>query len=99
MSEYRLTNKAVEDLNAIWVYTFDNWSEEQADKYYHVLLGFCQNIADKPDLGKNYEGIRPDLFGLVVNRHIIFYRKITTDLIEITRILHSRMDLKNRITE
>lgn len=99
MAEYRLTNKAVEDLNAIWVYTFDNWSEEQADKYYHVLLSFCQNIADKPDVGKNYEGIRPDLFGLVVNRHIIFYRKITTDFIEITRILHSRMDLKNRITE
>lgn len=99
MAKYHLTNKAVEELNRIWDYTFDNWSEEQADKYYNMLLGFCQEIADDPDLGKNYDGIRNDLFGLKANRHIIFYRKIRTDLIEITRILHSRMDLKSRIME
>ncbi|MGF1670087.1 MAG: type II toxin-antitoxin system RelE/ParE family toxin [Balneolaceae bacterium] len=99
MGEYRLTNKAVEDLNRIWDYTFDKWSEDQADKYYNMLLDYCQDIADKPALGKNYEGIRTDLFGLKANRHIIFYRKIKTGLIEITRILHERMDLKNRIVE
>lgn len=99
MTEYRLTNKAVEDLNGIWVYTYDIWSEEQADKYYDMLLGFCQNIADNPELGKNYDEIRIDLFGLKANRHIIFYRKIETGLIEITRILHGRMDLKKRIKE
>jgi toxin ParE1/3/4 len=99
MAEYRLTNKAVEDLNEIWVYTFEHWSEEQADKYYEMILEFCKNIAEKPDLGRNYEGIRTDLFGLKVNRHIIFYRIIKTNLIEISRILHQRMDLKNRITE
>lgn len=99
MAEYRLTKKAVEDLNGIWVYTFDNWSEEQADEYYSMLLDFCQDIAEKPALGKNYEGIRTDLFGLKANRHIIFYRKIESGLVEITRILHERMDLKNRIAE
>ncbi len=99
MAEFRLTNKAVEDLNRIWDYTFDKWSEDQADKYYNMLLDFCQNIADNPALGKNYEGIRTDLFGLKANRHIIFYRKINPGMIEITRILHERMDLKNRITE
>lgn len=99
MAEYRLTRKAVEDLNGIWDYTFDNWSEDQADKYYDMLLDFCQDIADKPELGKNYEGIRTNLFGLRANRHIIFYRKINTHLVEITRILHEQMDLKNRIIE
>lgn len=99
MAEYRLTKKAVEDLNRIWVYTFDNWSEEQADEYYSMLLDFFQNISEKPALGKNYEGIRTDLIGLKANRHIIFYRKIESDLVETTRILHERMGLKNRITE
>jgi len=99
MAEYRLTKKAEEDLNKIWNYTFDKWSEEQADNYYSMLLDFCQNIADNPVLGKYYEGIRTDLFGLKANRHIIFYRKINPGLIEITRILHERMDLKNRIKE
>ena len=99
MAEYHLSNKAVEDLNGIWDYTFDNWSEEQADKYYNMLLGFCQDIADNPELGKNYDGIRTGLLGLKANRHIIFYRKIETSPIEIIRILHERMDLKNRIKE
>jgi toxin ParE1/3/4 len=36
---------------------------------------------------------------LKANRHIIFYRKSPGNIIEITRILHERMDLKNRIME
>lgn len=99
MSEFKLTNKAVEDLSAIWDYTFDKWSEKQADKYYKMLLENCQDIADNPNLGRNYEEIKKELFGLKVNQHIIFYRKSIDNPIEITRILHSRMDLKNRIDE
>ena len=99
MAEYKLTNKAVEDLTGIWNYTYDNWSEKQADKYYDFLLENCQDIANNPDLGKNYNGITSDLFGLKANRHIIFLRKSMDKPIEITRILHERMDLKNRIAE
>ncbi|MGQ1788066.1 MULTISPECIES: type II toxin-antitoxin system RelE/ParE family toxin [unclassified Saccharicrinis] len=99
MAEYKLTNKAVEDLSRIWDYTFDKWSELQANRYYEMLLKSFQDIADNPDLGKNYTGITFDLFELKTNRHIIFYRKSLNRPIEITRILHERMDLKNRITE
>lgn len=99
MAEFKLTNKAVEDLSRIWNYTFDNWSEKQADRYFEMLLENCQDIADNPDLGKNYDGVRDNLFGLKANQHIIFYRKLIDQPIEITRILHERMDLKNRILE
>lgn len=99
MAKYRFTNKAVEDLTNIWDYTFDKWSEKQADKYYALLLKNCQLITDDPNVGKNYEGIKKELFGLKVNRHIIFYRKLSNNLIEITRILHEQMDLKNRINQ
>ena len=94
-----MTNKAVADLNEIWEYTLENWSENQADRYYDMLLGICQDIADNPELGKNYDGIKSDLFGLKANQHVIFYRKSEVNPIEITRILHERMDLKKRITE
>lgn len=53
MAEYKLTNKAVEDLSEIWDYTFEVWSEKQADKYYYGLISNCQEIAENPDLGKN----------------------------------------------
>lgn len=99
MAEFKLTNKAVEDLSRIWNYTFDNWSEKQADRYFAMLLENCQDIADNPDLGKNYDGVIDNLFGLKANRHIIYYRKLIDQSIEITRILHERMDLKNRILE
>ncbi|WBX75336.1 type II toxin-antitoxin system RelE/ParE family toxin [Tenacibaculum ovolyticum] len=99
MAEYRLTNKAVEDLSKIWDYTFEVWSEKQADKYYDELISNCKEIAKNPDLGKNYEGISKQLLGIKVNRHITFFRTLNPDYVEITRILHERMDLKKRITE
>lgn len=99
MAKFHLTNKAVRDLNKIWNHTFDKWSEKQADKYYQMLLDNSQILADNPNLGKNYDGIANNLFGFKTKRHIIFYRIIQKNEIEITRILHERMDLKNRITE
>ena len=99
MAKYELTNKAVEDLADIWEYTLNRWSEKQADKYYNELLERCQEIADKPELGKNFNGITIDLFGIKINKHIIFYRIRNDRPLEITRILHGQMDLKNRINE
>ncbi|MBT0550668.1 type II toxin-antitoxin system RelE/ParE family toxin [Riemerella anatipestifer] len=99
MAKYELTNKAVEDLTNIWEYTIDKWSEQQADHYFNVLISSCQNIADNPDLGKSYEGIAKELLGLKIEKHIIFYRKRENKPIEITRILHERMDLKSRMGE
>lgn len=99
MAKYTLTNKAVEDLSDIWNYTFERWSEQQADFYYQMLLENCREISDKPDIGKNYEGIIIQLFGLRAGSHIIFYRKLNQNEVEITRILHEQMDLKNRISE
>jgi toxin ParE1/3/4 len=97
MSNYYLSNEAVQDLSNIWRYTVETWSEEQADKYYEMLLTCCSTVADNPNLGKSYHRIIKDLFGFRANRHIIFYRIVTPNQIEITRILHEQMDLENRI--
>lgn len=99
MAKFRFTNKAVEDLSDIWNYTFDVWSERQADFYYEMLISFCQEIAVNPALGKNYEEIIESLYGFRANKHVIFYRIISEEEIEIVRILHGSMDLKNRIRE
>ena len=97
MGKYHLTNLAVQDLSDIWNYTFDHWSERQADNYHEQLINGFESIAANQQKGRNYNGIRRDLFGFKVNRHIVFYRIISDELIEITRILHERMDLKNQL--
>lgn len=99
MAKYKLTNKAVDDLTRIWNYTYDKWSEGQADKYYNMLLDNCGQVANSPELGKIYSGVTEDLLGFNTGKHIIFYRRIEDAEIEITRILHEQMDLKHRIRE
>ena len=99
MPNYKLTNEAVADLSKIWEYTFELWSEKQADNYYDGLISSCEGIAKNPDLGTNYKGISKQLLGIKSNRHILFYRTLNKDYVEITRILHERMDLKKRISE
>ena len=99
MAKYFLSNKAVEDLSTIWEYTFEVWSENQADKYYKYLIESCQTIAAHPTIGKIYSEITNELFGYRANRHIIFYRLTIAKDVEIIRILHGSMDLKNKLEE
>lgn len=97
MAKFKLTNNAVKDLSDIWNYTFEAWSESQAVKYYKLILNACAAIAEKPQQGKVYEEIYPELKGVKTSKHIIFYRIMEDKSIEITRILHERMDLKNKL--
>ena len=99
MANYILTNKAVEDLSNIWNYSFEVWSESQADKYYYMLLDSCQELADEKVFVKKYEDISDNILGFRVGQHIIFYRKLKGNKIEISRILHNRMDLRNGVQE
>jgi toxin ParE1/3/4 len=99
MAKYLLTSKAVDDLSGIWEYTYEACSESQADKYYELLTSSFREIAQSPGLGKSYDEIGKAIFGLRVGKHILFYRVAQFGDIEILRILHQRMDLKNKIDE
>lgn len=99
MAKYILTNKAVKDLTKIWNYTLEKWSEQQADNYYKMLILTCEEIVNNPNIGKKCSETSPKLLGIRANFRIIFYRKIDEYKVEITRILHDRMDLRNQIQE
>lgn len=97
MAKFHLTNLAIEDLSNIWEYTFDTWSEKQADKYYNKHLLSCNEIAKKPKMGKQYDIVTKGILGFKSEEHIIFYSIISKNEIEVIRILHGVMDLKNKI--
>lgn len=94
-----LRQEAINDLNNIWDYTFEQWSENQADRYYTSLKFACKEVGLNPNLGREYFEISKSLFGLKTGKHIIFYRFVSEKEIEIIRILHGRMDLKTKLNE
>lgn len=96
-ANYRISKKAVEDLESIWHYTQKNWSVEQSDRYYRLIINEIEFLADKPESGRLFEHIREHYLASKVKSHLIFYRKIGDEPIEVIRILHQRMDLRSRL--
>ena len=97
MAKFYFTNKAIEDLGDIWNYTVETWSENQAEIYYSFLIDSCQELANKPNQGKSYEVVERNILGFKTGQHVIFYRIVTEKEIEVVRILHGMMDMKNHL--
>lgn len=97
MAKFYLTNKAVEDLGDIWNYTIETWSENQAEIYYSFLIDSCQELANKPNQGKSYDVVERNVLGFKIGQHVIFYRIVSEMEIEVVRILHGMMDMKNHL--
>lgn len=97
MAKYHITKKAVADLDSIWDYTANTWSERQADNYYSELVMALNRIASQPKyLDREYPEIHPGLYCRHCKKHLIFYRTAEDNLIEIVRILHERMDIVSK---
>ncbi len=100
MAKINFTKKAKMDLAEIWEYTYETWSEKQADKYYNELIEKCQELKKDFEQGRDYSILFLNLKGYKVNKHIIFYRLLDKGkTLEIARILHEKMDLKKHLNE
>jgi toxin ParE1/3/4 len=96
--KYSISIEAAADLENIWLYTMDYWSQEQADNYYHLLLNTIEFLAEHPESGKDVGYIRQGYFRKRVKSHFIFYRiNRSLDVLEVIRILHQSMDVENRL--
>lgn len=90
MTEYRLTPKAVEDMEAIWLYSFTNWSVEQADSYIDDLTEAFEFLAQNAKTGAACDYIRESYRRYPVKSHTVFYRE-TVYGVEVMRVLHGRI--------
>ena len=94
---YIIRDKGVEDLEKIWKYTAANWSVDQADRYYKLIISEIEFIGDNYFAGKSMEHVRDGYRASKVKSHLIFYKKGADNILEIVRILHERMDIENRL--
>lgn len=97
---YKVSKEAQIDIENIWLYTFDRWSIEQADRYFNLILDEIEYLAQNPTSGKDYSHIRKGYYRAKVKSHFIFYRiDLKENQIEIIRILHQQMDIENRLND
>jgi toxin ParE1/3/4 len=97
--KYRISEKAIADLEKIWFYTFNKWSIDQADRYHNQIIGEIEYIVDNYELGRKMDHVRLGYRMTKVKFHLIFYRQIEENTVEIVRILHQNMDIENRLKE
>lgn len=97
---YKLSKLAESDLEKIWLYTFEEWSLEQADYYLDLILDEIEYISKNPKSGKDYNDIIKGYFRSRVKSHFIFYKiNWKEETVEIIRILHQQMYIDLHINE
>jgi len=97
---YKISKEASYDLEKIWLYTFENWSIEQADRYLNLIFDEIEYLCLKPNSGKDFGYVRKGYLRTKVKSHLIFYRINTKqNELEIIRILHQMMDIESHLNE
>ena len=97
---YEIRVKALEDIEKIWLYTFENWSKEQADRYVNLMFDEIQHLAERPESGRDFGDVRKSYRCSKVKSHLIFYKVFEKkNGIEVIRVLHERMDIENRLAD
>ena len=99
MAEYIISEKALEDLNSIWLYTAENWSIEQANRYYNLIVDEIEYVSENFNSTKDIGSVRKNYTYSKVKSHLVFYKKTENSEMEVVRILHERMDIKNRLND
>jgi toxin ParE1/3/4 len=95
---YSISHEAVSDLEKIWVYTFENWSTKQADRYINLIFNEIEFICGNPLSGSNINHIKSKYFRIKVKSNFIYYKiDEKKQTIEIIRILHEMMDQDSHI--
>ena len=96
---YHISNEANNDLENIWIYTLENWSIEQADRYLNLIIDEIEFLCVKPDSGFDFK-IRKGYFRVKVKSHFIFYKiNSKQNQLEIIRVLHEIMDIESHLHE
>lgn len=92
---YRLSPLAVADLENIWLYTFERWSLEQADRYHYDLIDAIEALASGLKVGRSAD-VREGYLKYAVGQHFVFFQQSESRL-DVIRILHRRMDVERHL--
>jgi toxin ParE1/3/4 len=93
-ADFNLTPRAKTDLENIWLYTLQTWSEAQADKYINDMFARFEWLAKQPKIVKKRDDVAPNYYSFKHRQHVVFYL-IRCKAIDIIGIPHKQMDILN----
>ena len=88
---YRLTPRALGDLDDIWRFSAETWSIKQADRYIDELARIFETIAIMPTLARERNEFTPPVRIHLHESHLIVYTN-EADHITILRLLGGQQD-------
>ena len=97
MRNVELTLAAEEDLTEIWLYTYETWGFDQAEKYYEQIVSCCEAVGSDKAYSKPFEGLVDDIYVHRCEQHYIFF--LPNERPIVLAILHARMDFMWRLQE
>ena len=90
--DFSLRQRAQDDLESIWIYSYREWGTAQADEYVRSLLSRFAWLAANARLGKQRPEVKPGYYCFPEGTHLVFY-KITPSGIDIIGVPHQNMDI------
>jgi toxin ParE1/3/4 len=90
MSQYRVSDAATADLQAIWLFIAQD-DQAVADRFVRSIISRFPVLAGMPLMGRQREELAPRLRSFPLSNYIIFYRPME-GVIEIVRVLHGARD-------
>ena len=86
LTGYRLTPAAQNDLEDIWLYTLEQWSVQQADRYTDILEDTLDRLLFMPEMARERPEFDPPVRIHPSAEHLIVYL-IEGDQLVVLRIL------------
>ncbi|MBL0192352.1 MAG: type II toxin-antitoxin system RelE/ParE family toxin [Saprospiraceae bacterium] len=97
-TSFEISKLALKDLDEIWKYSAEQWSQQQANRYYEDISEMILEICHNPEIGKPIDYISQGHRRLNVRSHMLVY-KVKNEIIYIDRILHQKMDIDKYLHE
>ena len=91
LTGYRLTPAAQNDLEDIWLYTLEQWSVQQADRYTDILEDTLDRLLFMPEMARERPEFDPPVRIHPSAEHLIVYL-IEGNQLVVLRILGAGQD-------
>jgi len=100
MESYKVLKAASYRIDEIYLYSWDQWGEEQAKRYIQGLFDCFEKISKREVLWKvipaEYE---VSGYYTAYEKHFVYWREMSDGSIGITTVLHQRMSIGDRLLE